>query len=393
MEKRIYDEKFYFDELAKDIFLQLEKNYLYSDAIVYYDYPLLTGGLDEDKLSPTVCVLSKKYGIINIIASDIISEENIENVVIVAKRIDQIFYSRFIQNDSQLLKNNRDLLFNFKTIILFNNLNIGYQKNGAIEIISNISKLDEIIEEQDISDEQYRAILAEIENSNATIKHEKRIVKKENTKADILNKIEQEIATLDAKQSQAAYTDIIGPQRIRGLAGSGKTILLCMKAAYLHYKYPEKKILYTFYTKSLYDYIELLITRFYKKIGNGMPPDFKDRIHIRHSWGGATQSGVYTDTCFNNKVQPINFNEISVTNKFDYVCNDLLEKLNGKIKKEYDYVIIDEAQDFSKSFFWLCREITKDDSIIWAYDVCQNIFDVNIRDTMSLFENKYNKRN
>ena len=175
MEKRIYDEKFYFDELAKDIFLQLEKNYLYSDAIVYYDYPLLTGGLDEDKLSPTVCVLSKKYGILNIIASDIISEENIENVVIVAKRIDQIFYSRFIQNDSQLLKNNRDLLFNFKTIILFNNLNIGYQKNGAIEIISNISKLDEIIEEQDISDEQYRAILAEIENSNATIKHEKRI--------------------------------------------------------------------------------------------------------------------------------------------------------------------------------------------------------------------------
>ena len=32
MEKRIYDEKFYFDELAKDIFLQLEKNILYSDT-------------------------------------------------------------------------------------------------------------------------------------------------------------------------------------------------------------------------------------------------------------------------------------------------------------------------------------------------------------------------
>ena len=152
-----------------------------------------------------------------------------------------------------------------------------------------------------MSDELYKTILAEIENSNATIKHEKREVKKKNTKADILNKIEQEIATLDSRQSQAAYTDITGPQRIRGLAGSGKTILLCMKAAYLHYKYPEKKILYTFYTKSLYDYIELLITRFYKKIGNGMPPDFKEGIHIRHSWGGATQSGVYTDTCWNNK--------------------------------------------------------------------------------------------
>lgn len=208
MEKRIYDEKFYSDELAKDIFLQLEKNELYSDVIAYYNYPLLTGGLDEEKISPTICILSKKYGVINIIASSIINSENMNEVIRFADRIDQIFYSRFIQNDSQLLKKNRELSFNFKTIILFNNLEIRQQKNGNIEMINDISNLNQIIEKQDISDEQYRAILAEIENSNATIKHEKRIVKKENTKADILNKIEQEIATLDARQSQAAYTDI-----------------------------------------------------------------------------------------------------------------------------------------------------------------------------------------
>ena len=391
MEKRIYDEKFYQDELAKDIFIQLEKNNLYSDVLAYYNYPLLTGGLDEEKISPTVCILSKKYGLINIIASSIINNDEESMVINLADRIDQIFYSRFIQNDSPLLKKGRDLSFNFRTIVFFNNITSKQRKIGNIDIINDISELSQIIEEQEMSDELYKTILAEIENSNATIKHEKREVKKKNTKADILNKIEQEIATLDSRQSQAAYTDITGPQRIRGLAGSGKTILLCMKAAYLHYKYPEKKILYTFYTKSLYDYIELLITRFYKKIGNGMPPDFKEGIHIRHSWGGATQSGVYTDTCWNNKIQPINFNDISATNKFDFACNDLLKRLNGNINKEYDYVIIDEAQDFSKSFFWLCREIVKNDSIIWAYDVCQNIFDVNIRDTVSLFENKYRK--
>ena len=391
MEKRIYDEKFYQDELAKDIFIQLEKNNLYSDVLAYYNYPLLTGGLDEEKISPTVCILSKKYGLINIIASSIINNDEESMVINLADRIDQIFYSRFIQNDSPRLKKGRDLSFNFRTIVFFNNITSKQRKIGNIDIINDISELSQIIEEQEMSDELYKTILAEIENSNATIKHEKREVKKKNTKADILNKIEQEIATLDSRQSQAAYTDITGPQRIRGLAGSGKTILLCMKAAYLHYKYPEKKILYTFYTKSLYDYIELLITRFYKKIGNGMPPDFKEGIHIRHSWGGATQSGVYTDTCWNNKIQPINFNDISATNKFDFACNDLLKRLNGNINKEYDYVIIDEAQDFSKSFFWLCREIVKNDSIIWAYDVCQNIFDVNIRDTVSLFENKYRK--
>lgn len=391
MEKRIYDEKFYQDELAKDIFMQLEKNNLYSDVLAYYNYPLLTGGLDEEKISPTVCILSKKYGLINVIASSIINNDEESIVINLADRIDQIFYSRFIQNDSPLLKKGRDLSFDFKTIVFFNNITSKQRKIGNIDVINDISELSQIIEEQEMSDELYKTILAEIENSNATIKHEKREVKKKDTKADILNNIEQEIATLDSRQSQAAYTDITGPQRIRGLAGSGKTILLCMKAAYLHYKYPEKKILYTFYTKSLYDYIELLITRFYKKIGNGMPPNFKEGIHIRHSWGGATQAGVYTDTCWNNKIQPINFNDISATNKFDFACNDLLKRLNGDINKEYDYVIIDEAQDFSKSFFWLCREIVKNDSIIWAYDVCQNIFDVNIRDTVSLFENKYRK--
>ena len=391
MEKRIYDEKFYQDELAKDIFMQLEKNNLYSDVLAYYNYPLLTGGLDEEKISPTVCILSKKYGLINVIASSIINNDEESIVINLADRIDQIFYSRFIQNDSSLLKKGRDLSFDFKTIVFFNNITSKQRKIGNIDVINDISELSQIIEEQEMSDELYKTILAEIENSNATIKHEKREVKKKDTKADILNNIEQEIATLDSRQSQAAYTDITGPQRIRGLAGSEKTILLCMKAEYLHYKYPEKKILYTFYTKSLYDYIELLITRFYKKIGNGMPPNFKEGIHIRHSWGGATQAGVYTDTCWNNKIQPINFNDISATNKFDFACNDLLKRLNGNINKEYDYVIIDEAQDFSKSFFWLCREIVKNDSIIWAYDVCQNIFDVNIRDTVSLFENKYRK--
>ena len=122
MEKRIYDEKFYQDELAKDIFMQLEKNNLYSDVLAYYNYPLLTGGLDEEKISPTVCILSKKYGLINVIASSIINNDEESIVINLADRIDQIFYSRFIQNDSSLLKKGRDLSFDFKTIVFFNNI-------------------------------------------------------------------------------------------------------------------------------------------------------------------------------------------------------------------------------------------------------------------------------
>ena len=80
----------------------------------------------------------------------------------------------------------------------------------------------------------------------------------------ILSTLEKQIATFDYKQKLAALTIVDGPQRIRGMAGSGKTVVLAMKAAQLHINNPEEKILYTFYTKSLYDQVKRLITRFYR---------------------------------------------------------------------------------------------------------------------------------
>lgn len=51
-------------------------------------------------------------------------------------------------------------------------------------------------------------------------------------------------------------------QRIRGLAGSGKTIVLALKAAYLHVSNPEFKIAITFNIRSLKQQFEELITKF-----------------------------------------------------------------------------------------------------------------------------------
>ncbi|TBT82544.1 hypothetical protein D5E71_25090, partial [Vibrio parahaemolyticus] len=66
-------------------------------------------------------------------------------------------------------------------------------------------------------------------------------------KAFTLMKLEEEIKTFDIRQRNSAVTIIDGPQRIRGLAGSGKTVVLAMKAAHIHMEYPEKKILFTFF--------------------------------------------------------------------------------------------------------------------------------------------------
>ena len=85
-------------------------------------------------------------------------------------------------------------------------------------------------------------------------------VKNSGSKGDIIKKIEKEIANLDQWQKKAALEIVDGPQRIRGLAGSGKTIVLALKAAYLHAQYPEWDIVVTYYTRSLWQQYRDLIT-------------------------------------------------------------------------------------------------------------------------------------
>ncbi len=153
-------------------------------------------------------------------------------------------------------------------------------------------------------------------------------------------------------------------------------------------KNPNAKILYTFYTKSLYEHIKLLISRFYR-VYSEKDPDFINSIHIRHAWGGKNYPGVYYDACRLNRVSPLTLKDARGMNKFEYVCNDLMEKTNGNLIKEYDYVIMDEAQDFPAVFYWLCRKITRNDNLVWAYDQLQNILNVDIQDTKTLFKNKY----
>lgn len=57
--------------------------------------------------------------------------------------------------------------------------------------------------------------------------------------------------------------------------------------------------------------------------------------------------------------------------------------------KEYDYIIMDEAQDFPASFYQMCRSIVKEDHLIWGYDELQNIFNVKIQNTKETFKNAF----
>lgn len=198
--------------------------------------------------------------------------------------------------------------------------------------------------------------------------------------------LEEVIANFDVKQRGVAMTSLTCPQRIRGLAGTGKTVILAMKAALTHANDPTARILVTYYTRSLKNTIERLISRFYRHFADGDPN--WDFIHVRHGWGRSDLPGVYRDACTRSGVMPISFNEVKgEANPFGFVCGKLLEK--GRIAEFYDLILIDEGQDFPDSFYQMCFFMAKGhrDSkrIIWAYDELQNVFDVKVRAPDALF--------
>lgn len=188
-----------------------------------------------------------------------------------------------------------------------------------------------------------------------------------------IRKLDSQIKLLDMEQEKVAIQIAPGPQRIRGLAGTGKTVLLAMKAANIHRHFPDKKILFTFNTRSLYNQARRLIEQFYGTHKGNTEPDWT-KIHIRHAWGGRGRPGVYSDLCSRQGIEPLTLDEAKAMNPripFQACCEHVLA---GRIEPDYDFILIDEAQDFPKEFFRiLWKSAFPPHQICWAYDELQSL--------------------
>lgn len=143
------------------------------------------------------------------------------------------------------------------------------------------------------------------------------IVKRSDSRGAALKQIEREIANLDKWQKQAAVECPDGPQRIRGLAGSGKTIALALKAAYLHAQNPKWNIGLTFYTRSLYQQFRDLIRRFLLTISTTNPTGIES---IFYTLGAVSTNRVSTQRWHN---APAPLYAISITRNESSVEPDL----------------------------------------------------------------------
>ncbi|AIC10900.1 DEAD/DEAH box helicase [Xylella fastidiosa] len=230
------------------------------------------------------------------------------------------------------------------------------------------------------SDTLYRMTLSAIESLSSIRKsRSKREVQRSDSRGAKLKRLEDSIATLDHRQHKAVLETVEGVQRIRGLAGSGKTIVLALKAAYLHTQYPDWRIAVTFNTRSLKAQFQRLITNFCIE-QSGEEPDWT-KIRIINAWGapgGAARDGLYYEYCCATGATFFDFRRASFTfvneeNAFNGACRNALEDA-ADAAGLYDVILLDEAQDLPPSFLKLCYAmLTPEKRLVYAYDELQNL--------------------
>ncbi|MEA5520264.1 DEAD/DEAH box helicase [Limnoraphis robusta] len=344
------------------------------DGSLYLGYPIIgtsQGGYPIDAL-----LISREHGVIifNIIEGTSI-DKNIEEVQ------DESFnklQSKLLQQKS--LTQRRNLMVDIGVLTFAPALN---QKPSDISdeypIVTKTDELDEYLNHQTWKNgNEYFEKLNSVIQAITTIRKKKsrNNIKTENSRGAKLQKLEDSIANLDRNQSEAVIETVEGVQRIRGLAGSGKTIVLALKVAYLHAKHPDWNIAVTFNTRSLKNQFKQLINIFTIEHTNE-EPDW-DRVKIIHAWGSPSSEGIYYEVCKRHNIEYRDFNTArNLTNlsgkEFDYVCEEALQKIN-KFNPYYDAIMIDEAQDFSRYFLRLCYQMLKPPKrLVYAYDELQNL--------------------
>lgn len=192
----------------------------------------------------------------------------------------------------------------------------------------------------------------------------------------ILEKIRRKIILFDGDQTRFIFDE---PHKdkivIQGLAGTGKTELLLHKIKELYLKKEELKIVFTCHNKILADNLKKRIPEFFDFMKVDEQIKWNEKLWVMSGWGAKSDfnSGVYSYIC---SYYNLPFERYSYSNTFDSVCKRALQQLNelNHFQECFDYILIDESQDFTEGFFELCKKVTKNCLYI-AGDIFQNVFE------------------
>lgn len=346
-----------------------------NQAYLYIGYPIVGSPLGPVKFD--ALLVSKEHGIIGF---DLVEGIDLGDY---RSRQDEIASMLEVKlKPYPLLKKGRDLAFNIGTVT-FAPAKSNLPPNDAPYLCANrITIGDSLSELEPIENEALiKNLLAAVQvvTTIRTSGKNRREAAKPESRGALLKKIEDSIANLDQHQSRAVIETVDGLQRIRGLAGSGKTIILALKVAYLHSQNPEWNVAVTFNTRSLKEQFRRLITTFTIE-QTGTEPDW-DRVSILNAWGapgGRDQDGIYHQFCRENKLPFLDFTSAKIRSgssdrAFGSACALAISAARDP-SPIYDLILVDEAQDFPPEFLRLCHKLLNEPKrLVYAYDELQTL--------------------
>ncbi|MDQ2835265.1 MAG: AAA family ATPase [Acidobacteriota bacterium] len=169
------------------------------------------------------------------------------------------------------------------------------------------------------------------------------------------------IRALDLEQERTAKSILEGHRVLKGVAGSGKTLVLTCRAKYLRKIQPNWRILIVCYNRSLCRYIQQMLAVSKPGYGN-------DAIEVYHYHG------------LIKALTGANMGKLESESKEEWqdrMCAILRRAIgSGTLNASYDAILIDEGQDFAVEWLQSLTELLdeRSNSLLFCLDPAQNIF-------------------
>ncbi|OKH26717.1 DNA/RNA helicase [Hydrococcus rivularis NIES-593] len=252
---------------------------------------------------------------------------------------------------------------------------------------------------------QWQLLLSILSGTPFFCRPSHRVLTPDRSRGKILQKLRSHISEFDWQQEKIAKQIAPGAQRIRGIAGSGKTVLLCQKAAHIHLKYPNWKVAFVFFSRSLYHSIIQQIDKWLRHFSNnerGYDPK-NANLKILHAWGARKQPGLYSLICQAAGIHSLTVNETASQKPNEALAEACIQLLKATaIPQLFDAILIDEGQDLivdkykfgdRQPFYWMAYQSlqpvdpvrSEQRRLIWAYDEAQSLESLTIPTASELF--------
>ncbi|MEJ6952377.1 DEAD/DEAH box helicase [Natronospora cellulosivora (SeqCode)] len=401
------------------------------DCIAYWKYPIFSKR-GEDRKEPDILIADKEYGLIVLEVEDYTIEDianlsdeqweyNIDkesdSPIYLAE--DQLYAIKGLCESDRSLRRIQGRV----AVVLANITKDEWEEKdypteniifadclGKKTFLKEVLNLEAVFGRGKLANDKWNNLLMVLSGQNTFKKKaEEKSKKDRKTRSGIKAIIKENLFEVDMQQEAIGKTIPPGPQRIRGIAGSGKTVLLSQKAAHMHLKHPDWKIALVFFTRSLYDSTKREVDKWLRRFSNGeigFDSIENDKLQILHAWGAKDQPGFYTTVCKSHKTRPLTasrkiLGDGEPNERLVKACKLFLEKTE-EIEPIYDAILIDEAQDLvvdneelkyqdKQPFYWLAYKSLKpvgegkEKRLIWAYDEAQSLNSLNIPSAPQLF--------